>query len=95
MTNKYDVTLYLLQHGANYSAPLFFRKHESKEVYLIDILREVLFEIDSPLHKKKMKIVEFLRSKGIEYNDSPIPEYIKEKAQKKYPLSWKDYLKKY
>jgi len=95
MTNEYDVALYLLQHGADYSSPIFFREQESREMYAIDCLREDFFEIDSPLHKKKMKIVEFLRSKGIEYNDSPIPEYIKEKAQKKYPFSWKDYLKKY
>jgi hypothetical protein len=42
-----------------------------------------------------MKVVEFLKGKGIDYKAAPIPEFIKKKTQEAYPGSWQEYLKKY
>lgn len=95
LTAKYDIALYLLQGGADYKAPVFYREEESKQMYLVDVLREAFVDLDTNEHKNKMKIVAFLESKGVSYKNAPIPDYIKKKAQENYPNNWKDYLEKY
>lgn len=103
MQDRYDVTIYLLKSGVNYLRPIFYRPSddvdnnpkEDKPIYLIDLLREDFFELDSQEYKYKMKVVDFLKSKGIDYRSSPIPDYIKKKAQENYPNNWKEYLEKY
>jgi uncharacterized protein len=103
MTERYNVALYLLQNGADYKQPIFYRPgdsvpyrpEEDKPMYLVDVLREDFFDFNTDEYKYKMQIVDFLKSKGIDYRAAPIPEYIRKKAQEKYPKSWKDYIKKY
>jgi uncharacterized protein len=103
MTERYNVALYLLQNGADYKQPIFYRPgdsvpyrpEEDKPMYLVDVLREDFFDFNTDEYKYKMQIVDFLKSKGIDYRAAPIPEYIRKKAQEKYPKSWKDYMKKY
>jgi ankyrin repeat protein len=103
MQDRYDVTIYLLKSGVNYSRPIFYRPSddvvnnpkEDKPIYLIDMLREDFFELDSQEYKYKMKVVEFLKSKGVDYSKAPIPDYIKKKAVENYPDSWQEYIQKY
>lgn len=103
MTERYNVALYLLQNGADYKQPIFYRPgdsvpyrpEEDKPMYLVDVLREDFFEFDTEEYKYKMQIVDFLKSKGIDYRATPIPEYIKKKAKENYPNSWQEYLEKY
>lgn len=95
LTDSYSVANYLLEHGADYTLPVFYRPDVDKQMFLLDILREDFFDLDSDLYKEKMRIVAFLDSKGIEYRDSPIPEYIKKKAQEKYQDDWETYLNVY
>lgn len=95
MTSRYNVAYYLLVNGIDYKAPIFFREEQSKEMFLVDILREEFLDLDTEEYKYKMKIVDFLKSKGIDYRSVPIPEYIKKKAQENYPNNWKEYLEKY
>lgn len=107
MTNKYKISNYLLQHGANYHRPVFFRPDDSvlfenrdpndkgKPMYLVDVLREDIFPLYSSDSQYKMQLVEFLKSKGIDYRATPVPEYIKERIQERYPNSWQEYLEKY
>lgn len=103
MQDRYDVTIYLLKSGANYLRPIFYRPSddidnnpkEDKPIYLIDLLREDFFELDSQEYKYKMKVVEFLKSKGVDYSKAPIPDYIKKKAFENYQDSWQEYLQKY
>jgi hypothetical protein len=100
---RYNVVLFLLQNGANYASPIFYRfgnsfpynPEEDTPMYLVDVLRENLFETGSMEYKYKMQIVDFLKAKGIDYWSTPIPEYIKKKAQEEYPGSWQEYLEKY
>ena len=101
--NQPETALYLLQNGADYKQPIFYRfgnsvpyrPEEDKPMYLVDVLREDLFELDTDEYKYKMQIVDFLKSKGVDYRAAPIPEYIKKKAQAEYPNNWKEFLEKY
>lgn len=107
MVKKYDVAIFLLQNGADYKQPIFYRPDYSvpselqepndkgKPMYLVDVLREDFMDLDTEEYKYKMQIVAFLKSKGIDYRKAPIPDYIKKKAQENYPDSWKEYLEKY
>lgn len=103
LVNELEVGLYLLKNGAEYKQPLFYRPGDSadynpaedKPMYLVDILREKFFEIGSREYKYKMQIVDFLKSRGVDYKSIPIADFIKRKAQEKYPNNWKEYLDKY
>jgi len=107
MGSRYEVSYYLLQNGADYKRPIFYRPDYSipvenqdpndkgKPMYLVDVLREAFLDFDTDEYKYKMQIVDFLKSKGIDYRATPIPEYIKKKAQENYPKSWQEYLEKY
>lgn len=95
ITDRYNTALYLLQNGADYKNPIFFKEEQNREMYLVDVLREDFFELDTDEYKYKMQIVDFLKSKGIDYRATPIPEYIKKKAQEEYPKTWQEYLEKY
>ena len=43
----------------------------------------------------KIKVIEFLKERGLNYKESPIPENIVKRAKKEYPDTWEEYLKKY
>lgn len=105
--SEYNVVMYLLMNGADYKRPIFYRPDYSipvekqdpndkgKPMYLVDVLREAFLDLDTEEYEYKMKIVDFLKSKGIDYRATPIPEYIKKKAQENYPNNWQEYLEKY
>ena len=93
--DHYDIVLYLLKQNIDYNLPIFYRENEKKTFYLIDVLREKMFRLNSSEHKLKMEIVSLLRNKGIEYKDVPIPDYITQKAKEEYPNTWQEYLKNY
>ena len=103
MTERYKVAIYLLEKGADYKQPIFYRPGDSvpyrpeddKPMFLVDVLREDFFEIGTDEYKYKMQIANFLKSKGIDYRTTPIPEYIRNKAQEEYPNHWQEYLEKY
>lgn len=95
MQDKYEIVLVLLKNGANYNYPIFYRYSEKRYLNLIDVLRESVIDMNTKNYKYKMEVVSFLRSKGIEYNNVPIPEYIKKSIKENYPNSWQEYLQKY
>jgi hypothetical protein len=92
---NYDIIIYLLNQGVDYKLPITYNEEQNKTYYLVDKLRFHMLDLGSSEYKLKMEIVSFLRDKGIEYKDVPIPEYVIEKAQEDYPNSWKEYLEKY
>ncbi|MNT02471.1 Ankyrin repeats (3 copies) [compost metagenome] len=98
MHDHYDVVLYLLQKGADYSLMLFDRaqfSNDGKKIYTVDLLREKIFPLDSKKYQQKMEVVAFLKQKDIDYRKIPIPDFVIEKAKKMYPNSWQEYLDKY
>lgn len=107
MQKRYEISYYLLENGADYERPIFYRPDYSiplekqdpndkgKPMYLVDVLREAFLDFDTDEYNYKMQVVDFLKSKGIDYRATPIPDYIKKKAQEEYPKTWKEYLEKY
>jgi uncharacterized protein len=107
MQKRYEISYYLLENGADYERPIFYRPDYSipvekqdpndkgKPMYLVDVFREAFLDFDTEEYKYKMKIIDFLKSKGMDYRATPIPDYIKKKAQENYPDSWQEYLEKY
>ena len=95
MVNEYKTVYLLLKNGADYNLPIDYNEEQNKAYYLVDELRFHLIDLDTEEYEYKMKIVDFLKSKGIDYRATPIPEYIKKKAQENYPNSWQEYLEKY
>ncbi|HMF73679.1 MAG TPA: ankyrin repeat domain-containing protein [Flavitalea sp.] len=98
MHKHYDAVLYLLQKGADYSLMLFDRAEFSeggKKMYIADLLREDLLHLDSKKYQQKMRVVEFLKEKGIDYRKVPIPDFVIKEAKETYPKNWKEYLEKY
>jgi len=107
MLDNYNITLCLLQNGADYTKPILYRpddsipveqqaaEDKSTPIYLVDILRETLLDLDTEEYQYKMEVVRFLKTKGIDYRKAPIPEFIKQRAQEMYPETWKQYLEIY
>jgi ankyrin repeat protein len=91
----YDVVLFLLQSGVDYKLPITYNETQDKTYYLVDELRFFMPDLGSTDHKLKMQVVDFLKSKGIDYNAVPISDNVKKKARRLYPNNWQRYLEKY
>ena len=93
---KMDIVLYLLDHGADYTRN--YRLSTNGEIIDIDILhklRQCILPLDSEQYEYKMKVVEFLQKRGLNYWDSEIPDYILKRIKERYPDDWEEYIKKY
>ena len=107
MLHEYKISYLLLNNGADYKRPIFYRPdysiplekcnpHERGEpLFLVDVLRENFCEFGTEEYQYKMKIVDFLKTKGIDYKRTPVPDFIRESIQGKYPNNWQDILEKY
>jgi hypothetical protein len=74
MVGEYEVSYYLLQNGADYKRPVFYRPDYSiptenqdpndkgKPMYLIDVLKEDVSDTDTVEYKYKMLIIDFLKA---------------------------------
>lgn len=89
-----DALLFLLDKGANYNK-IMYKMFDNHDVYILEGLRKVLVDLNSEQHKAKIKAVQFLKNKGLDYKKEPIPDYIEKEVKKKYPNDWKEYLSKY
>ena len=77
MVDEYKVAYYLLQNGADYNRPIYYRldysvpiekrdpKDKGKPMYLWNVLKEDLSEFGTSEYKYKMRIIDFLKSKGL------------------------------
>ena len=75
MVDEYKVAYYLLQNGADYNRPIYYRfdnsvpiekrdpKDKGKPMYLWDVLKEDLSEFGTSEYKYKMLIIDFLKNK--------------------------------
>jgi uncharacterized protein len=91
--DKIDVAFYLLERGASHRVSIINR--QSKDLFLEDFLREKMLPLDSEDYQWKMKIIDFLLTKGINYKNLTIPEFVVKKAKEEYPNSWQEYLDRY
>lgn len=98
--SNYDITLFLLEKGADYTIPVSERSFHTQEndtshLRIEEELRYGAWPLDSKKHRLKMRIVDFLKKKGIDYKKVKIPNDIIEYAKNEYPDKWKYYLENY
>ncbi|SHG48773.1 ankyrin repeat domain-containing protein [Flavobacterium defluvii] len=92
--DKMDVALYLIQKGANYNLPMS-KDTKGQNVYILKALRQCVFDLESTEFQQKKQIIRYLKSKGLDYSNEPIPEKTLKKIKKKYPGNWVEYVEKY
>lgn len=94
---KMDVALYLIEKGADYTKQISYPILEGKieEYSVLNILRSVVIDLDTEQYKNKMKLVAFLKSKGLDYDKEPIEPSTIERIKAMHPDNWEEYLKRY
>lgn len=92
--DKMDVALYLIQKGANYSLPMS-KDSKGQNIYILKALRQCVFDLESTEFQQKKQIIEYLKNKGLDYSNEPIPEKTLKKIKKKYSKNWMEYIEKY
>lgn len=100
--NKFDITLYLIQNGADYRQQFkvwHYGDNGGKELVgsrgIENVLRGCIVSLNSDEYKYKMKVVDFLKQHGIDYRSAKIPEHILKRIKDVYPDSWEEYIKVY
>ncbi|WP_314244737.1 ankyrin repeat domain-containing protein [Empedobacter tilapiae] len=92
--DQYEIAYYLLEQGAFYNG-IMYKTVQGDSIYILGALRRKVIDINTNEYKQKMKVVSFLKTKGLDYEKEPVPNYIKENIKKKYPNNWQEYLKNY
>ena len=104
LVGRMDVMLYLLEHGANYYGKFEMTNCDppSYTTFYVDILyilRLCIYPLNSKQYKDKLKVIDFLKKKGMDYWKSPIPndaiEIIKRDIAPKNVEELQEYLKRY
>jgi hypothetical protein len=91
-----DIALYLIEKGADYKKPIsLFVRGGVEDVTVLYLLRSSIIDLDSEQYKKKMELVAFLKSKGLDYEKEPIPEGTIEYIKNMFPDNWIEYVKRY
>ena len=99
--DRMDIVLYLLKHGADYKWRLEEYDGQGNPYYedILYRLRQSVFRLDSQQYKDKLKVIKFLKDRGLDYWKSPIPEYviddIKKQIKPKNNAELQYYLKRY
>lgn len=87
------IVLLLIENNAYYDRPI--SKNHFGPIYLVNVLRLQLFPIGSIEHSEKMQVIDFLQRHGIDYRNTPIPEFTLQRIKELYPDSWQEYIEKY
>ena len=97
---RYDVLLYLLEKGVDYTQQLDsisdnWLLHENEPTGILSKMKRYPVPLESPQYQYKLKVIEFLKTKGLDYTKEPIPEETLENIKRTYPDNWEEYLNKY
>lgn len=94
-----ETTYLLLINGADYNEKfkVYVDSQDSEYKYetILEKLRRETLEIGSREYEYKMKIVEFLKERGLDYRTTPIDENTLTEIKRLYPDSWQEYIKIY
>jgi len=94
--DQMDVAMYLIEKGADYTKPITSTVFDGGEdVSVLYILRCSIIDLDSEQYKKKMEVIAFLKTKGLDYDKEPIPEGTIEYMKNMFPDNWQEYVKRY
>lgn len=94
LTEQMNTALFLLEHGAKYDKEYLNPFTNSKE-NILHLLRKIDLPLNSEEYKYKLKIINLLKTKGLDYYNEPIPDFMVKKIKRLYPNSWEVYMKKY
>lgn len=83
-----DIVRYLIVERKVDVSSVNCKSLDERNITVATYLREMTYPLDSREYRVKMEIVEFLRSRGVDYNGEPIPKHF-------YKLYYSEYLKKY
>lgn len=67
----------------------------SKKHSPVQLLRNIVFPLDTEEYKLKQSIIQEFLTQDIDYYSEPIPQNVIEYAKQNYPDSWEEYLKVY
>ncbi|MDE6772820.1 MAG: ankyrin repeat domain-containing protein, partial [Muribaculaceae bacterium] len=99
LSGRYDIALILLNNGADFTSPVYNalddKGNSTVPTMLPNALRNDMVEIGSPEYSQKREVIKFLRTKGIDYDTVPIPDYVIKEAKEKFPSRWREYLQRY
>ena len=92
--HKMSAALYLLENGAKFEKEYLnpFTKNKENILY---ILRKIDLPLDSEEYKFKLKIIAFLKEKGLDYYKEPIPDFMEKEIKRLHPNDWQEYMQKY
>lgn len=94
-----EMTYLLLTSGANYNEHFIkggYRIPEKLEYESILVeLRRKIPKIDSREFEYKMKVIDFLKERGLDYTSTPIDEHTLKRIKRLYPDTWQEYIKVY
>ena len=82
--DKIDIVKYLIVDVGVKVDYVFNTTLEGKPLTVLTYLRNMTFPLDSKEHKLKMEVVEYLKSKGLDYASEPIPPRFQEKYDRSY-----------
>lgn len=94
MLDKMDVTLFLLQAGADYN-DFIYEDFDAKKIYILGALRRKIYPLDSDEYKTKLEIIKLLKSRNLDYGKEPIPEHSLKMIKIEHPKDWQSYIKVY
>lgn len=89
-----DKILLLLRYGAEIDLPIYCRDWD-EYLTLPEELRRLTFSLDSKSYKDKLKLIEYLKTRGVDYYSYPIREATIKKIKEEYPDTWEEYIKVY
>lgn len=99
--DKMEIALYLLENGAVYNETYEAKDVDSRQsqsrgyATVADKLRYVMVPLNSREYEYKLKVIDFLKAKGLDYYETEIPDHALNLIQHKYPDTWEEYIKVY
>ena len=96
-----EIALYLLENGADYNEKFEAKDVDSRQsqsrgyATVADKLRYVTVPLDSREYGYKLKVIDFLKERGLDYHETEIPDHALKLIKDKYPDTWEEYIKIY
>lgn len=81
--NVKNVHFLIFNTDVDFKSPII-NYSEGNERYLVDVMRNWNFELDSKEYQLKMEIVEYLNKNGIDYRNAKVPKVIQQNYSKDY-----------
>lgn len=74
----------IIDKGADFRKGYTVVQGTGDTLYLVNLLRDMLYDIGSDDYKVKMEIVQYMKDRGVDYWKTPIPEIYKKQYSKEY-----------